>query len=252
MRLKDKVAVVTGASAGMGHSIALLFAREGASVVAVARRKEKLDELVKLAGGAPGKIVAHQGDVSVKAEVESMLDFAVKEFGKLNIVVNNAGIMDEFMPIAELTDELWEKVMATNLNSVFYSCRKAVNIFLAQGSGNIINVSSVGGLNGSRAGACYTASKHAVNGLTKNIGFQYAKSGIRCNAIAPGGVDTDIGVGIRNPSKFGMGMALSGASNVPRSASPEEIANVALFLASDESSIINGEIVVADTGWTAY
>ena len=252
MKLKGKVAVVTGASSGMGRAIALLFAKEGASVVAVARRKERLEELVAQAKQEGGTILAFQGDVLKKSDMESMIDTAVKTFGRLDILVNNAGIMDDMMPVAELSDELWERVIEVNLRGPFYSCRKAVNQMLVQSSGNIINVASVGGLYGSRAGTAYTSSKFGLIGMTKNIAFMYANKGIRCNAICPGGVETEIGVGMSNPSPFGMERAISGAVNNPRTGSAEEIAAIALFLASDDSSFVNGVTLTADGGWTAY
>ena len=203
MKLLGKVAVVTGASSGMGKSIALLYAKEGASVIAVARRKEKLDEIVEMAKNYEGKIIAMQGDVSRKEDNEKMIDLAVKNFGKIDILVNNAGIMDEMMPVGEVEDELWSNVMNVNLNGPFYACRRAVNLMIQQGGGNIINVGSIGGLNGCRAGVSYTASKYALLGLTKNIGFMYADKGIRCNIICPGGVESEIGVGTSHPSEFG-------------------------------------------------
>ncbi|NLZ49777.1 MAG: glucose 1-dehydrogenase [Clostridiales bacterium] len=249
MKLLGKVAIVTGASAGMGRAIALLFAKEGASVVAVARRKERLDELVEIAKEYEGSILAFQGDVSKKEDNEKMIDFAVEKFGKLDILVNNAGIMDEMMPVGEVEDELWNKVMSVNLNGPFYACRKAVNLMVNQGSGNIINVASIGGLNGCKAGAAYTASKHALLGLTKNIAFMYADKGIRCNSICPGGVSTEIEVA--NPSQMGFARAKLGMASMPRFGSADEIATVALFLASDDSSFVNGAAIVADAGWTA-
>lgn len=252
MKLCGKVAVVTGASSGMGKSIALLYAKEGASVVAVARRKEKLDEIVEISKDYNGTIIAMQGDVSKKEDNEKMIDLAVKEFGKIDILVNNAGVMDDMMPVGEVEDELWEKVMSVNLDGPFYACRKAVNLMMQQGGGNIINVGSIGGLNGCRAGASYTASKYALLGLTKNIGFMYADKGIRCNIICPGGVESEIGVGISHPSEFGFSRVRLGMGNVPRSGSPDEIATIALFLASDDSSFVNGTEIVADAGWTAF
>ena len=252
MKLCGKVAVVTGASSGMGRAIALLYAKEGASVVAVARRKEKLEELIEASKDYEGKIIAMQGDVSKKEDNEKMIDLAIDSFGKIDILVNNAGVMDEMMPVAEVTDELWEKVMSVNLDGPFYACRKAVNSMLKQGSGIIINVGSIGGLNGCRAGASYTASKYALLGLTKNIGFMYADKGIRCNIICPGGVESEIGVGISHPSEFGFSRVRLGMGNVPRSGSPEEIATIALFLATDDSSFVNGTEIVADAGWTAF
>ena len=252
MKLCGKVAVVTGASSGMGRAIALLYAKEGASVVAVARRKEKLEELIEASKDYEGKIIAMQGDVSKKEDNEKMIDLAIDSFGKIDILVNNAGVMDEMMPVAEVSDELWEKVMSVNLDGPFYACRKAVNSMLKQGSGIIINVGSIGGLNGCRAGASYTASKYALLGLTKNIGFMYADKGIRCNIICPGGVESEIGVGISHPSEFGFSRVRLGMGNVPRSGSPEEIATIALFLATDDSSFVNGTEIVADAGWTAF
>ncbi|MBE6052575.1 MAG: SDR family oxidoreductase [Clostridium sartagoforme] len=252
MKLCGKVAVVTGASSGMGKSIALLYAKEGANVVAVARRKEKLDELVQMSKEYSGKIIAMKGDVSKKEDNEKMINLAIENFGKIDILVNNAGIMDEMMPVGEVEDELWHNVMNVNLNGPFYACRKAVNLMVKQGGGIIINVGSIGGLNGCRAGVSYTASKYALLGLTKNIGFMYADQGIRCNVICPGGVDSEIGVGISHPSKFGFSRVRLGMSNIPRSGSPDEIATIALFLASDDSSLINGTEIVADAGWTAF
>lgn len=252
MKLEGKVAVVTGASSGMGRSIALLYAKEGASVVAVARRKEKLDELIEASKDYDGKIITMQGDVSKKEDNEKMIDLAINSFGKIDILVNNAGVMDEMMPVAEVPDELWEKVMSVNLDGPFFACRKAVNSMLKQGSGIIINVGSIGGLNGCRAGVSYTASKYALLGLTKNIGFMYADKGIRCNIICPGGVESEIGVGISHPSEFGFSRVRLGMGNVPRSGSPDEIATIALFLATDDSSFVNGTEIVADAGWTAF
>lgn len=251
MKLSGKVAVVTGASAGMGRAIALLFAKEGASVVAVARRKERLDEIAEMAKDYEGTILAVQGDVSKKEDNEKMIDIAVNTFGKIDILVNNAGIMDNMMPVGEVEDDLWQNIMNVNLNGPFYACRKAVNQMLKQGSGNIINVDSIGGLNGGRAGASYTASKYGLLGLTKNIGYMYANKGIRCNAICPGGVESEIASTMTNPSKFGFERAKLGMSSMPRFGSVDEIAKIALFLASDDSSFINGTEIVADAGWTA-
>lgn len=252
MKLKGKVIIVTGASSGMGHAISLLFAKEGASVIAVARRAEKLVELVAMASSYSGSIVALQGDISLKQDNEKMIEVALSQYGKLDVLVNNAGIMDEMMPVGELEDDLWNHVMEVNLNGPFYACRRAVNEMVKQGFGNIINVASVGGLNGGRAGAAYTASKYALVGLTKNIGYVYADKGIRCNVICPGGVNTEISVGITHPSELGMQKAMLGMGTMPRMGNPEEIAEVALFLASEESKFVNGASIVADGGWSAY
>lgn len=254
MKLKNKVAVVTGASSGMGRDIAYLFAEQGATVYAVARREEKLEELANSAKNLEGKIIPLAADLMNKADAENIIDFAYKEAGKLDILVNNAGIMDDFSPVGEVKDEMLEKVFSLNVFAPFYTSRKAIEIFLEQESGNIINVSSIGGLFGTRAGATYTASKHALVGLTKNTGFMYAKKNIRCNAICPGGVDTEVGLGeyMGSVNETGIGVIMPNVAGNPRSGSGEEIATIALFLASEDSSFVNGQCIVADSGWTAF
>jgi NAD(P)-dependent dehydrogenase (short-subunit alcohol dehydrogenase family) len=251
-RLNDKVAVVTGATSGMGREIAKLFAKEGAKVIASDINFEGTEEVVSEITGSGGVAIPVKADVRLEEDVQNLIDTAVHIFGTLDILVNNAGIMDNFLPGAEVTDEIWENVIAINATGPMRTTRKALGIFLEKGTGIIINIASAGGLMGSRAGAAYTASKHAVIGLTKNVGFQYATSGIRCNAIAPGAVVTNIGKTITNPSAFGMQRAMAGKNLNPRLGEPEEIAKIALFLASDDASFVNGAVVTADAGWSVY
>lgn len=254
MKLKDKVAVVTGASSGMGKDIAYLFAKEGATVYAVARRLEKLENLAESVKAFEGKIIPYAGDLSNKEEAEKAIDFAYRDSGKLDILVNNAGIMDNFSPVGDVSDIMLEKVFSLNIYAHFYTSRKAINIFLKEGHGNIINIASIAGLYGARAGAVYTASKHAVVGLTKNTGYMYAKKNIRCNAICPGGVDTEIGTGefMKQTNQEGLNIIMANIDANPRNGKAIEIAKLALFLASDDSSLINGQCITADSGWTAY
>jgi len=254
MKLKDQVAVVTGASSGMGREIAYLFAKEGAVVYAVARRIERLKELSDITASFGGRVVPVAADVSVKEDCERIVDYAYKDAGKLDILVNNAGIMDDFSPVGDVKDEMLEKVFATNTFAHFYTTRKAIEIFLKEGKGNIVNIASISGLQGARAGAVYTASKHAVLGLTKNTGFMYAKKNIRCNAICPGGVETEIGSGefMKSVNQDGMQLVMGCMGISPRTGKASEIAEVALFLASEDSSLINGQFIVADSGWTSY
>jgi NAD(P)-dependent dehydrogenase (short-subunit alcohol dehydrogenase family) len=251
-KLQNKVAVVTGAGSGMGKAIAALFAKEQARVIVA-------DINLEAAKATAADITANGGialpvasNVALEKDVQNMIDTAVSSYGTLDILVNNAGIMDNFMPAGAVTDELWEKVFAVNATGPMRAIRKALPIFIAKGSGIIVNIASAGGLVGSRAGVAYTASKHAVVGITKNVGFQYAKLGIRCNAIAPGAVNTNIGNTIYNPSAFGMERATVGMNLNPRIGEPAEIARIALFLACDDSSLINGTVITADSGWTAY
>lgn len=254
MRFEGKSVVVTGASSGMGRQIAYDFAKEGATVVAVARRAERLQELADqaVADGLAGKILPYAGDISAKETNEGMIDYAVEQNGKLDILVNNAGIMDGFEPIADIADERWDKVFAVNVKGPMYAMRKAVQVMLGQETGgNIVNVASIGGTNGARAGVAYTASKHALVGMTENTGYMYANSGIRCNAICPGGVETEIagsmmaGSGI---NQFGMGRAMAGLDSDIRQGKPEELSAAVLFVASDEASFMTGAVVKVDGG----
>lgn len=251
-KLENKTAIITGAASGMGKAMALLFASEGAKVVVADLKQEAIDEVVKEIHDAGGRAIGVICNVSNEEEIRQMIATTIQKYQTLDVLVNNAGVMDNFEPIHELSDEQWHRVMNVNLNGPFYACRLAVPIMLNQGSGSIINVASVGGLYGCRAGLAYTASKHAVVGITKNIGFMYAQKGIRCNAIAPGGVNTNIGQSMSKPSEFGGSRATIGGSVMPRMGEAGEIAKTALFLACDDSSFVNGTVVTADGGWTAY
>lgn len=251
MKLDGKVAVVTGAASGMGKAIATLYASEGAKVVVADLNQEGADEVVQGIVSSGGQAKAVKANVAESADIDNMIDTAVSEFGTLDILVNNAGIMDGFEPVGEIEDDKWDLVFDVNTKAVMRATRKAMPIFLEKGNGVIINTASSGGLNGAHSGAIYTASKHAVVGLTKNTGYMYADKGIRCNAIAPGGVETNISASMTGVSQFGMERTKIPQSVMPRTGTSEEIANVALFLASDDSSFLNGAVIPADGGWTA-
>ena len=254
MKLKGKTAVVTGASSGMGREIAYYFAKEGANVVAVARRAERLNELIEQTKDFEGRVVAYSADITNSQKVNEMIDEAIKQFGKMDILVNNAGIMDDMSAVGDVNDEMFDKVFNLNVKTILYSMRKAVKHFEEIGGGVIINISSIAGLYGGAAGATYTASKHAVVGLTKNTAFMYALKNIRCNAICPGAVATEIGnsefmknINMEGVQRTGIGMPLN-----PRTGEPSEIAKVAVFLASDDASFVNGQCIAVDGGWRAY
>lgn len=251
MKLQGKVAVVTGAASGMGKAIAELYAREGTKVIVADLNLEGAEAVVKEITDNNGVAKAVQVNVAKQEDIDNMIDTAVREYGTLDILVNNAGIMDGFEPVGEISDERWDMIFDVNTKGVMRAMRKAIPLFLEKGKGVIINTASTGGFNGAHAGATYGASKHAVIGLTKNTGYMYAQKGIRCNAIAPGAVETNISASMKNISPFGMERTKPVQGVIPRIGQPEEIAQVALFLASDESSFINGAVITADGGWTA-
>jgi NAD(P)-dependent dehydrogenase (short-subunit alcohol dehydrogenase family) len=191
-----------------------------------------------------------QGNVASADDCKRLVDAAVENFGRLDILVNNAGIMDRMLPVGEVDDATWNRVLGVNLNGPMHTMRLAVPIMQAQGGGVIVNVASAAALGGGFAGAAYTASKHAVVGLTRNTAVMYGKQGIRCVAICPGGVKTNIGAG-GMPSQAGYATLGPGLATMPRVGEPIELANAILFAASDEASFLNGAIIPVDGGWTA-
>jgi NAD(P)-dependent dehydrogenase (short-subunit alcohol dehydrogenase family) len=252
-KLNGKVAIVTGAASGMGREITLKFLAENCRVVATDINETRLDDLKQETRDKGGNLHTLITDISNEKEIQRLVAASILQFGHIDILVNNAGIMDNFEGIGDVSDEQWNRVINVNLHGPFMLMRALIPHFLHHHSGNIINISSIGGIQGARAGAAYTASKFALNGLTKNTGYLYAKSGIRCNAIAPGAIETHISESIdySKVSKDTNELLISGMKLNPRIGKPAEIAEIALFLASDDSSFINGEIIVADGGWTA-
>lgn len=253
-KLENKVAIITGAGSGMGKAISILFAAEGSKVVAADINQERLDSLKKEIQDLGGDVTTVVANVAKEEDIENMIKVATATYGTLDILVNNAGIMDNFGPVGEVDNSMWEKVMKVNLDGPFKAMRSAVRIFLEKKSGVIINICSIGGLKGGVAGAAYTTSKHALIGLTKSTGYLYSKSGIRCNAIAPGAVNTNIAetIDMTKITPLVNDRIMSGIALNPRTGESSEIAKAALFLASDDSSFVNGEILVVDGGWSAY
>lgn len=253
MRLENKVAVITGAGSGMGRAMAIRFAAEGAKVVAGDIVEARLGEVASEVRGAGGTITTLVGDVSKRSDAEALVTTAIQEYGGLHVLVNNAGIMDMFEGVANFDERTYEKVMGVNVYGPMVTSRLAVRHMKEHGGGAIVNIASAAGIGGASAGAVYTVSKHAVVGLTRNTAFTYAVDGIRCNAIAAGAVATNI-MADADMSKadqealarYGMYHGLS-----PATLEPVDIANLVLFLASDEARHINGALIAADAGWTA-
>ncbi|MGG0667062.1 SDR family oxidoreductase [Lederbergia citrisecunda] len=252
MKLQDKVAIITGAASGMGKAIAEGYAQEGAKVVVSDLNFEGAQTVAQAIIESGGEAVAIQTNVASEEDLQHLFEETKAKYGKIDIVVNNAGIMDGMEPVGEVSNERWDRVFSINTTAVMQSMRLAVEEFQKQGHGVIVNNISAGGLYGARAGAAYTASKHAVVGLTKNTAFMYADQNIRCNGIAPGGVETNIGTSMTNMSQFGFSRQQLGMGINPRTGKPVEIAKLAIFLGSDDASFINGQVITADAGWTAY
>ena len=232
-----------------------VHAKGGARVVGMARRGARLEELAGQieSDGLPGKVLPYVGDVCSREVNEGMIDFAVEKCGKLDVLVNNAGIMDGFEAIGDISDERWDQVFAVNVKGPMFAMRKAVQVMLGQKTrGNIVNVASIGGTNGARAGAAYTASKHALVGMTENTGYMYAHEGIRCNAICPSTVVTPMTTGSSvqdiDPDMIGaMGRHMDLKIHP---CMPDDVAKIMIFPISDDSRALTGQALVADFGAT--
>ena len=249
MRMENKSVVVTGASSGAGKGIVELLVREGASVVAVARREERLRALAEELKDAPGRIEIYVGDVSKREVNEGMIDFAVEKFGKLDVLVNNAGIMDNMAGVADALDEKFQQLMAVNVYGPMCAMRKAVQVFLAQGEGGcIINMGSEGARKNS-AGVVYCASKAALESMSQNTAFMYMDRGIRVNTVAIGALETEISASIGRPDMNCMHRIKIAQANNPGVGQPIDAAYAVLYLASDEAKFINGVYLKVDGGW---
>lgn len=249
-KLKGKVAVITGAGSGMGRAASILFAQEGAKVVAVDYVGETAEETVRMIKEKGGEAIAVRADVSRWDDVNKAVEAAVEHYGKLDIMVNNAGVFDGFKPCLETDEALWERIININLKGVFYGCKRAIQQFLSQGGGGVIvNTASVAGLGAMAGGTAYTASKHGVVGLTKQIACEYAGQGIRVNAVCPGGIATGMTRDLMSDPQTDE--LIKQTTPLGRWGEPEEIAEAILFLASDASSYITGEALRVDGGWRA-
>lgn len=243
MRLQDKVAVITGAASGIGAAIAEVFLAEGAFVVLADVNA------CSIPAGAGDRALCIDVDVSKKTDVEEMIKRAVEKFGKLDIIVNNAGI-GLTGEVSSMTDDVWEKVLAVNLNGVFYGVR-AASAYMKEHHvrGSIINMASILGSVGFASAGAYCASKGGVDQLTRTAALELAKDGIRVNAIAPGFIKTNMTKGIEENEAANM--AVVGATPLGHMGEPKDIAYAALYLASEESSFVTGTILYVDGGWTA-
>lgn len=253
MKLNGKVAVITGGGSGIGRETAILFAKEGAKVVVGDWNEKTLEETVGMIQSAGGEAAGVKSNVAVQADAEALIDAAIRKYGRVDVLINNAGVMDLNEGAGEVGNEIWERVMGVNVNGPLYLTRRAIPDMVKNGGGAIINITSVAGLSGAAAGVAYTTSKHALIGMTRNTAWRYLKDGIRCNAIAAGAVETHItsSVDMARMDPKGSERAQIFYGLIPAQLKPIDIASLILFLASDEARYINGAVIPADGGWLA-
>ena len=249
-RLHGKVALITGAASGIGSACALRFAQEGAAVAGFDQATSgdaRWSEAVRLASAA--HLVG--GDVRSEAGVAAAVAAVRQHFGRIDIVVNSAGVAGGG-PVHILPLEEWDRVVSINLTGTFLMCKQVLPLMIDQGAGSIVNIASIEGLEASEGGSAYNASKAGVVMLTRNLAMDYGRKGIRANAICPGFIDTPMLHGIFNLPGFAEhGARIVDTHVLGRLGRPEEIANAALFLASDEASFITGHALAVDGGFTA-
>jgi NAD(P)-dependent dehydrogenase (short-subunit alcohol dehydrogenase family) len=249
-KLTGKIALITGAASGIGRASALLFAREGACVAVVDRdlpgAKAAVEEIV----GAGGTAIALEADVSKSADVQRMIGATIERFGQLDILYNNAGIMSPGL-LHQVSEDEWNRVIAINLSANFLACKYALPELMKHG-GVILCTASVAGLEGRTAHAAYCASKAGVINMIKNVAMDYAKYNIRANCLCPGGVATNISIealrGLSDAAKERLAKWSGESVPMARIAQPDELANAALFLCSDDASFVTGTAMVVDGG----
>ncbi len=250
MKLEGRVAIVTGAASGIGRGIVRRFCAEGARVVAVDLDEGRLAKAVGPLTAAGSTVTPVLADVADPDGVEQMFA-AAAELGGLHVLCNNAGVLDGLAPVHDTPDALWERVQRINVTGPFQACRRALALFMEAGGGAIVNTTSAAGLRGGRGGAAYVTSKHALVGLTRSIAWFYGPHGIRCNAVAPGSIQTRMQASMM-PHPDGMARYQPYFGQIPPFGRAADVAEVVTFLASDEARYVNGAVVPVDGGWLAY
>ncbi len=249
MKLEGRVAIITGAGSGMGQAMAHEFVAEGARVVCLDLREEAAQGTVE-AIGDPSKAIAVAADVSNEEDVARAVATAISTFGSVDIVCNNAGILDDYVIAEETSTELWNRIIGVNLSGPFFMSRAVLPHMVARGKGAIINTASISAFIAGGGGSAYTASKHGVLGLTRQLAFEYGSKGVRVNAICPGAIHTGMTDYLLTPEGRNehVDAAIAGTP-AGRWGKPVEIARLAVYLASDDADFIHGAAYVIDGGW---
>lgn len=249
-RLEGKVAVITGGNSGIGAKAAELFAKEGAKVVISARREAQLEEVAAKIRAEGGEALCVTCDISKADQCAALVEKTLEAYGTIDVLVNNAGVLDSgIFAVEKVSDETIDYLIDINTKGTIYVTRDCAKVMIEKKSGSIVNVASVAGYCGN-GGAAYVSSKAAVIGLTKNVAMRCAEIGVRCNAVCPGSVVTPMTMGLQR-DKLDMDMMSAmnkHADNTIKPCMPEEVANVLLFLASDESAAVTGQVMVVDHG----
>lgn len=244
--LKDKVAYISGGGSGIGKAIAEVYAKEGAKVVVSDINAEHGKAVVESIKKSGSEALFIQADSSSAEENKRVVEEIVKAFGRLDVACNNAGIAGPQDLTGEYDIQAWDKVIALNLNGVFYACKYQLEQMVKNGGGNIVNIASIHGTVAAPMNSPYTATKHAVVGLTKNIAAEYGQKNIRCNAVGPGYISTPLLDNLDEEIKD----ALAAKASMNRLGTAEEVANLVVFLNSDKSSFTTGAYMIADGGYT--
>jgi 3-oxoacyl-[acyl-carrier protein] reductase len=249
MKLKGRIALVTGAGSGMGKAISLLFAEQGAKIVAVDVNELAGMETVQTINANGGQGLFLYADLSKSTDIYQMANEALSTYGKIDIICNCAGILDDYKSATQTDEELWDKILNVNLKAPYLISKLVIPKMIDEGKGNIINIASISAMVAGGGGISYTASKHGLIGLTKQLAYDYGSKGIRANAISPGAIETGMTKDIFSNPDLPV-MELVNSLPAGRHAQAYEVANLALFLASDDSDFIHGANFVIDGGWT--
>lgn len=249
--LDGRVAVVTGAGSGIGRAVATTFGRSGAAVVTADIAEATARETARSIEAHGGRATAAALDVGEPDAVRALVDRVADEHGRIDVLCNNAGIVDTMALPEDISTETWDRVLRVNLTGPFLLTRAVLAHMVAAGRGSVINIASEAALRGGASGAAYTASKHGLVGLTRNVAWAHAPDGIRCNAICPGMVETNIAPDTREFDPAGMERLKPVMELAENLAQPQAVADVALFLATERSAFVNGAVVPADGGWSA-